>query len=99
MIAQSGDHGVAGYVAQSFAEGAIGYVNYSYAIAAGFPVAKVLNTAGYYTEPTPENVAVSLLKARINTDESSEDYLTQQSSTTSTPTPTRGTTRCRRTPT
>ena len=37
---------------------------------ARFPVAKVLNAAGYYTEPTPENVAVSLLKARINTDES-----------------------------
>ncbi|MEQ1786052.1 MAG: phosphate ABC transporter substrate-binding protein PstS [Acidimicrobiales bacterium] len=78
MIAQSGDLGVAGYVAQSFAEGAIGYVNYSYALGAQFPVAKVLNAAGYYTEPTPENVAVSLLKARINTDESSDQYLTQQ---------------------
>jgi len=77
MIAQSGDVGVAGYVAQSFAEGAIGYVNYSYAIGAQFPVAKVLNNAGYYTEPSPENVAVSLLKARINTDEGSPDYLTQ----------------------
>ncbi len=77
MIAQSGDLGVAGYVQQNFAEGAIGYVNYSYAIEAGFPVAKVLNKAGYYTEPTPENVAVSLLKARINTSEGSPDYLTQ----------------------
>ncbi|MGH9274282.1 MAG: phosphate ABC transporter substrate-binding protein PstS, partial [Acidimicrobiales bacterium] len=78
MIAQSGDLGVAGYVAQSFAEGAIGYVNYSYSLGARFPVAKVLNAAGYYTEPTPENVAVSLLRARINTDESSDLYLTQQ---------------------
>ena len=78
MIAQSGDLGVAGYVQQGFAEGAIGYVNYSYALGAGFPVAKVLNAAGYYTEPTPENVAVSLLKARINTDETSDEYLTQQ---------------------
>ncbi len=68
MIAQSGDLGVSGYVAQSFAEGAIGYVNYSYSLGAQFPVAKVLNAAGYYTEPTPENVAVSLLKAKINTD-------------------------------
>ncbi len=67
MIAQTGDLGVTGYVTQGFAEGAIGYVNYSYAIGAGFPVAKVLNAAGYYTEPTPENVAVSLLKAQINT--------------------------------
>jgi phosphate transport system substrate-binding protein len=77
MIGQSGDLGVAGYVAQSFAEGAIGYVNYSYALGTQFPVAKVLNSAGYYTEPTPDNVAVSLLKARINTDASSDQYLTQ----------------------
>ncbi|MFF3560610.1 phosphate ABC transporter substrate-binding protein PstS [Streptomyces sp. NPDC002574] len=78
MIAQSGDLGVAGYVAQGYGEGAIGYVNYSYALNAHFPVAKVLNHAGYYTEPTAQNVAVSLLKARINTDKSSPDYLTQK---------------------
>ena len=78
MIAQSGDLGVAGYVAQSFAEGSIGYVNYSYALEKQFPVAKVLNAAGYYTEPTPENVAVSLLQAEINRDENSDDYLTQK---------------------
>ena len=78
MIAQSGDLGVAGYVAQNYGEGAIGYVNYSYALNAHYPVAKVLNHAGYYTEPTPQNVAVSLLKARINTNKSSADYLTQQ---------------------
>lgn len=77
MIAQTGDLGVTGYVTQGFAEGAIGYVNYSYAIGAQFPVAKVLNAAGYYTEPTPENVAVSLLQARINTDANSDAYLTQ----------------------
>jgi phosphate ABC transporter phosphate-binding protein len=67
MIAQNGDLGVAGYVAQSYAEGAIGYVNYSYALNAKFPVAQMLNAAGYYTEPTPENVAVSLLKAQVDT--------------------------------
>ncbi|MFC4506877.1 MULTISPECIES: phosphate ABC transporter substrate-binding protein PstS [Streptomyces] len=78
MIAQSGDLGVAGYVAQNYGEGAIGYVNYSYALNAHYPVAKVLNHAGYYTEPTPQNVAVSLLKAKINTNKSSADYLTQQ---------------------
>jgi phosphate transport system substrate-binding protein len=78
MIAQSGDLGVAGYVSQSYADGAIGYVNYSYALNANFPVAKMLNAAGYYTEPTPENVAVSLLKAQINTDQASQDYLTQK---------------------
>ncbi|MGW2516135.1 phosphate ABC transporter substrate-binding protein PstS [Streptomyces sp. NPDC001617] len=78
MIAQSGDLGVAGYVAQNYGEGAIGYVNYSYALNAHYPVAKVLNHAGYYTEPTPQNVAVSLLKAKINTNKNSPDYLTQQ---------------------
>jgi len=78
MISQAGDLGVAGYVAQNYADGAIGYVNYSYAITAGFPVVKVLNASGYYTEPTPDNVAVSLLQAQINTDASSEDYLTQK---------------------
>jgi phosphate ABC transporter phosphate-binding protein len=76
MIAQSGDLGVTGYVTQGFAEGAIGYVNYSYAIGSQFPVAKVLNAAGYYTEPTPENVSVSLLKAGINTTPG-DNYLTQ----------------------
>ncbi|WP_328914175.1 MULTISPECIES: phosphate ABC transporter substrate-binding protein PstS [unclassified Streptomyces] len=77
MISQAGDLGVAGYVAQDYGDGAIGYVNYSYAKNAHFPVAKVLNHAGYYTEPTPANVAVSLIKARINTDKNSPDYLTQ----------------------
>lgn len=78
MIAQTGDPGVAGYVSQNFGEGSIGYVNYAYALNVGFPVAKVLNAAGYYTEPTPENVAVSLLQARINDNENDlAVYLTQ----------------------
>ena len=48
------------------------------ALGAQFPVVKLLNAAGYYTEPTPKNVAVSLLEAKINTDASSpETYLTQ----------------------
>lgn len=79
MISQAGDLGVSSYVTQSFAEGAIGYVNYSYALNVGFPVVKVLNAAGYYTEPTPENVAVSLLQADINRDQSNPaTYLTQE---------------------
>jgi len=76
MIGQSGDLGVTGYVSQGFAEGAIGYVNYSYALGSQLPVVKVLNRAGYYTEPTPENVAVALLKARINT-RPGANFLTQ----------------------
>jgi phosphate ABC transporter phosphate-binding protein len=77
MVGQSGDLGVSGYVSQAGADGAIGYVEYSYALETGFPVALVLNAAGYYTEPTPENVAVSLLQAQINTDTSSPLYLTE----------------------
>jgi len=78
MVAQYGDLGVAGYVAQSQAVGSIGYVQYSYAIQAGFPVAKMLNSAGYYTEPTAGHVAVSLLKARINPNKANPKvYLTQ----------------------
>jgi ABC-type phosphate transport system substrate-binding protein len=79
MILQPGDDGIASYVSQGFAEGAIGYVNYSYALNTGFPVAKVLNKAGYYTEPTPENVAVSLLQAQINDNAADPTvYLTQK---------------------
>jgi len=77
MVGQPGDLGVAGYVSQQQADGAIGYVEYSYALQTGFPVAKVLNRAGYYTEPTAGHVAVSLLKAKINTNKSSPLYLTQ----------------------
>ena len=75
--AQSGSLGVAGYVSQDYGEGAITYVEYSYALKSGFPVAKVLNAAGYYIEPTAPSVAVALLKAAINTTPSSPQYLTQ----------------------
>lgn len=78
MLAQGGDDGIVGTVVGPQNEGTIGYANYSYAINAGAPVAKVLNTAGFYTEPTPENVAVSLLQAEINLDASDPAvYLTQ----------------------
>jgi phosphate ABC transporter phosphate-binding protein len=77
MIAQANDNGVAGYVAQNSSNGAIGYTQYSFAIRSNFPVAKVLNADGYYTEPTPQNVAVSLLAAQINLDQGSPLYLTQ----------------------
>lgn len=76
FLAQSGSNGVAGFVASSRAAGAITYVEESYALQSRFPVAKVLNAAGYYTEPTASNVAVSLLAAAINTDPLSSDYLT-----------------------
>ncbi len=78
FVAQSGSNGVSGYVAQPQYVGAITYVEYAYALNSRSPVAKILNKSGYYTEPTAANVAVSLLGAQINNDESSPDYLTQQ---------------------
>jgi len=80
MIAQNGDLGVASYVSQSFAAGSIGYVNYYYALADKFPVVQLLNAAGYYTEPTPQNVAVSLLQDKVDTTDVNNPalYLTQQ---------------------
>jgi phosphate ABC transporter phosphate-binding protein len=68
FTAQAGSLGVSGYVAQDRSEGAITYVEYSYALNAGFPIAKLLNKAGYYVEPNASNVAVALLAAGINKD-------------------------------
>jgi phosphate ABC transporter phosphate-binding protein len=78
FVSQSGSNGVAGYVAQPQYVGSITYVEYSFALNTHSPVAKILNSAGYYTEPTAANVAVSLLGAQVNSDPSSPDYLTQQ---------------------
>jgi ABC-type phosphate transport system substrate-binding protein len=77
MTAQNGDPNVAGYITQAQSNGAIGYVEYYYAISSNFPVAKVLNADGYYTEPTPGHVAVSLLKAQIDYNKSDVNYLTE----------------------
>jgi phosphate ABC transporter phosphate-binding protein len=78
FLGQQGSNGVAGLVAQSKSVGAITYVEESYALNARFPVVKMLNAAGYYTEPNASNVAVSLLAAVINNDPVSPDYLTAQ---------------------
>ncbi len=75
--AQNGSLGVSGYVKQDYGEGAITYVEYSYALNAGFPVVRVQNAAGAFVEPTAANVQVALTHAKINTDQSSPDYLTQ----------------------
>ena len=77
FIAQPNSQGVSGYVAQKANIGTITYVEYSYALKTGYPVAKMLNKAGYFVEPTASNVAVGLMGARINTDSTSASYLTQ----------------------
>ncbi|MBP2320935.1 phosphate ABC transporter phosphate-binding protein [Kibdelosporangium banguiense] len=79
-VAKSSSTEVATYISAQYGEGAIGYVEYSYARAQNYPVAKVLNNAGYYTEPTDSNVAVALTQAKINRDNPNDPstYLTQQ---------------------
>ena len=77
MIAKAGDNGTASYTAQPQNVGTITYVEYSYALNLRFPVAKLLNAAGYYTEPTAGHVAVSLLKSQLNNDPTSANYLTE----------------------
>jgi phosphate ABC transporter phosphate-binding protein len=60
--------GVADYVAAPYNNGAITYVEYGYAKKRGFPVASILNHAGYYTQPTPNAVAIALQGATLNAD-------------------------------
>jgi ABC-type phosphate transport system substrate-binding protein len=77
QIAQNGSNSAMNYVASSEANGSIGYVEYSYPLSVNYPVAKVLNSAGYFTLPTQYNVAVALEDAQINMDPSSPNYLLQ----------------------
>ena len=65
---QVGSNGVADYVSASYGEGSIGYVEYAYAKRIDYPVASLLNQAGYYTQPSASDVAIALTKAQINAD-------------------------------
>lgn len=76
--AQTGSDGVMTYVKSDNAVGAIAMEEYSYPLMANFPVAKMLNKAGYYTLPTQYNVAVALTAAQINNNPSDPNYLTQK---------------------
>ncbi|WP_244931303.1 substrate-binding domain-containing protein [Nocardioides sp. W7] len=76
--AQSGSDGVMNYVKSKGANGAIAMEEYSYPLMARYPVAKVLNKAGYFTLPTQYNVAVALTAAEINDDPNDPNYLTQK---------------------
>lgn len=77
MIAQNGSDNVMNYVASAAANGAIGYDEYSYPLLNKVAVAKIENSAGYFTLPTQFNVAVALQKAIINPHKDSPDYLLQ----------------------
>jgi phosphate ABC transporter phosphate-binding protein len=76
-IGQNGADGVMNFVSSQGANGSIGYDEYSYALAKNYPVAKIQNTAGYFTLPNQYNVAVALTQAAINRDKSSPNYLLQ----------------------
>ncbi|TCO58437.1 substrate-binding domain-containing protein [Actinocrispum wychmicini] len=78
-VAKSSSIEMATYISAEYGEGTIGYVEYSYARTQNYPVAKVLNKGGFYTEPTDYNVAVALTRARINTANPNDPatYLTQ----------------------
>lgn len=76
-IQKDGSDQVASFMASPVSQGAIGYDEYAYALNYGIPVVKMLNAAGYYTLPTPTNVAVALQAAVINLNPKSVDYLMQ----------------------
>ena len=67
-VSQQLSDGVADYVAAPYNNGTITYVEYGYAKQRGYPVASMLNNAGYFTQPTAGNVAVALTKATLNAD-------------------------------
>lgn len=74
-----GDDRISATITSPDYDGAIGFVQYSYALNARFPVAKVLNASGYFTAPTPYNVAVALTRADIElNNHDPRFYLTQQ---------------------
>jgi phosphate transport system substrate-binding protein len=75
--AQSGSDGVMNLIKSNDANGAIGIEEYSYPLLSGYPAAKLLNSAGYFTLPTQYNVAVALTKAVINNNPNDPNYLTQ----------------------
>jgi ABC-type phosphate transport system substrate-binding protein len=77
MVAENGSDSMINFITSRAANGAIGYDEYSYALGQSYPVAKVLNSAGYFTLPNQYNVAVALTKAIINMDKNSPDYLLQ----------------------
>ncbi len=68
FVGASGSLGVSNYVAAPYANGAITYVEYGYAKQDNFPVASILNHAGYYRQPDAHNVAIALQGARRNPD-------------------------------
>ena len=74
---RNGSDQVANYIKSGYGEGSIGYDEYAFALNLGIPVVKVLNSAGYYSLPTPSNVAIALQAAVIDENPSSPTFLMQ----------------------
>lgn len=68
FVPQQYSDGVANFVAAPYNNGAITYVEYGYAKERGYPVASVLNRAGYYIQPKAPNVSIALKGAAFNAD-------------------------------
>jgi phosphate ABC transporter phosphate-binding protein len=68
FAAQQFSDGVANFVAAPYNNGAITYVEYGYAKERGFPVASVLNKAGFYIQPTAQAVSIALQGVKLNAD-------------------------------
>ena len=76
-VLANGSDGVMNTVASAAENGAIGYDEYYYALNKNWPVAKIENSAHYFTLPSQYNVAKSLTQAVINMDKNSKEYLIQ----------------------
>lgn len=76
-IQKNGSDQVAAFLASPISNGAIGYDEYAYALNYNLPVVKMLNAAGYYSLPTPSNVAIALQAAQIVSDPNAVDFLMQ----------------------
>ncbi|MBR7836483.1 substrate-binding domain-containing protein [Actinospica durhamensis] len=76
-VQKNGSDQMASFLASPISEGAIGYDEYAYALNYGLHAVKMLNAAGYYTLPTPSNVAIALQAAVIDENPNDVDFLMQ----------------------
>jgi ABC-type phosphate transport system substrate-binding protein len=66
QVTENGSDGVMNFIASAAGAGSIGFDEYSYALGAGFPVAAMENSAGWFTMPDAYDAAVALTQAVIN---------------------------------
>jgi phosphate ABC transporter phosphate-binding protein len=76
-VQKNGSDQMAAFLGSNVSEGAIGYDEYAYALLNNLPAVKMLNAAGYFTLPTPSNVAIALQAAVIDENPNDPDFLMQ----------------------